>query len=142
MENHSRLSLPDQLHALENEPGFRSYDPQTQQRIRDELVRLNNMTPQQRTRAVEGAEALERMSPQQRQQFNLSVQQYRGLQPDRKRLVTKAFRDLREMPQAQRQAIINSDPFRAQFSDSERTTLSNLLTWAPYFSSPAQNEPH
>jgi hypothetical protein len=140
MEHHSNLSLPDQLHALDNEPGFRLLDPQTQQRFRDQLVKLYNMTPQQRSRILEGNEALERMTPPQRQQFNFAVQQYKGLAPDRKRLVTSAFRSLRPLSQAERQAIINTDRFRAEFSDHERDVLKDLLIWEPYFSSQDPNE--
>jgi hypothetical protein len=60
------------------------------------------------------------------------MQQLGGLPEDRRRLVARAFRDLREMPQPQRQAILNSDRFRGQFSDQERSTLSSLLAVEPY----------
>ena len=33
---------------------------------------------------------------------------------------------------SQRQAILNSDRFRGQFSDQERNTISNLLAVEPY----------
>ena len=36
------------------------------------------------------------------------------------------------MPPDQRQLTLNSPSFRAQFSDSERTMLSTLLTVEPY----------
>jgi hypothetical protein len=36
------------------------------------------------------------------------------------------------MPEPQRQAMMNSDRFRGQFSDQERNTLSNLLAVEPY----------
>jgi hypothetical protein len=60
------------------------------------------------------------------------MEQYSGLPEDRRRLVARAFRDLREMPEPQRQAILNSDRFRGQFSDQERNTISNLLVVEPY----------
>jgi hypothetical protein len=141
MDRHSTLSLPEQLRALDNEPGFKLYPPQTQQRMRDQLVKLYNMTPQQRSRLLEGNEAIERMNPGERQQFNSTVTQYKALPPDRKRLVAKAFRDLRKLPAPERQAIMNTDRFREQFSDSERGTLSNLLLWEPYFSQDPNEEP-
>jgi hypothetical protein len=46
--------------------------------------------------------------------------------------VARAFRDLREMPEPQRQALMASDRFRNQFSDQERSTLSGLLAVEPY----------
>ncbi|MEI9979368.1 MAG: DUF3106 domain-containing protein [Edaphobacter sp.] len=132
MERHSNMPLADQQRALENEPGFRDLPPQTQQAMRDRLTQLNNMPPEQRRRMIEHTEVMERLTPQQRQQFRAATEQYRSLPEDRRRLVARAFRDLREMPVPQRQAILNSDHFRSQFSDQERGTLSNLLSVEPY----------
>jgi Protein of unknown function (DUF3106) len=132
MARHSNLSPAEQQRALENEPGFRDLPPQTQQRLHDQLNQLNSMTPEQRRRTVEHTEAMEHLTPSQREQFRGAMQQYRGLPEDRRRLVARAFRDLREMPVPQRQAILNSDHFRSQFTDQERGTLSNLLAVEPY----------
>jgi hypothetical protein len=60
------------------------------------------------------------------------MQQLGELPQDRRRLVAQAFRNLREMPPQQRQSVLNSDRFRGQFSNQERSTLSNLLTVEPY----------
>lgn len=132
MDRHSNLPLAEQQRALENEPGFRDLPPPTQQRMRDRLTQLNNMTPEQRQRILDRTEAMERLTLPQRQQVRSAMQQLGGLPEDRRRLVARAFRDLREMPQPQRQAILDSDRFRGQFSDQERSTLSNLLAVEPY----------
>jgi hypothetical protein len=81
------------------------------------------------------------MTPVQRQQFDSAVGQYKSLPADRKRLVAKAFRDLREMPQGERQQVIDSTAFRGQFSDSERTTLKSLLGFEPYFTKAPNDGP-
>jgi hypothetical protein len=132
MDRHSNLPLAEQQRALENEPGFRDLPPPTQQRMLDRLTQLNNMSPEQRRRIMDRTEAMERLTPPQRQQVRGAMQQLGGLPEDRRRLVARAFRDLREMPQPQRQAILDSDRFRGQFSDQERSTLSNLLAVEPY----------
>ena len=132
MDRHSNLPLAEQQRALENEPGFRDLPPQTQQRMHDRITQLNNMSPEQRRRTMEHTEVMEHLTPQQRQQFRTAAQQYQGLPEDRRRLVARAFRDLREMPQPQRDAIMNQDRFRSQFSDQERSTLSGLLSVEPY----------
>ncbi len=129
---HRNLPLPQQQKALQNEPGFRELPRQTQQRMQDRLTQLNNMQPEQRRRLLERTEAMERLSPPQRQQVRGAMQQLSSLPKDRRRLVARAFRDIREMPLPQRQTVLNSDRFRGQFSDQERTTLSNLLTVEPY----------
>lgn len=132
MERHNNLPPAEQQKALENEPGFKDLPPETQQRMRDSLTRLNNMSPEQRRRALARTEAMEHLSPQQRTQVRGALGQLGGLPMDRRRLVARAFRDLREMPEPQRQAILNSDRFKSQFSDQERGTLSNLLAVEPY----------
>jgi hypothetical protein len=132
MENHKSLPLHEQIHALENEPGFKLYPPQTQQRFRDELVRLNSMPPQQRDRTIARTEILEKMSPPQRQQYRNAVQSFATMPPDRRRLMARAVIDLREMPPPQRDSVIESDRFRGQFSDGERSTLKDLLSVEPY----------
>lgn len=132
MERHQNQPVPQQLRDLEAEPGFHDLPPQVQQRYRDRLIQLNGMNPQQRDRILERNEALERMTPPQRQQYRSAVQNFAAMSPDRRRLMARAVIDLRTMPPAQRQAILNSDRFRGQFSDSERYTLSSLLAAEPY----------
>lgn len=132
MDRHSNLSLADQQRALGNEPGFRDLPQQTQQRMRDRLTQLNNMTPEKRRRILDRTEAMERLTLPERQQVRGAMQQLGSLPEDRRRMVARAFRDLREMPQPQRDGILNSDRFREQFSGEERNTLSNLLAVEPY----------
>jgi Protein of unknown function (DUF3106) len=140
MDHHSNLPLAEQQHALENEPGFRDLPSQTQQHMRDRLTQLNNMTPEQRRRILERTEQIGHLTPAQQLQWHSAMEQYSALPEDRRRLVARAFRDLREMPRPQRQAILSSDRFRGQFTDQERNTISNLLTVEPYL--PVQQRNH
>jgi hypothetical protein len=132
MENHKSLSLQQQQRALESEPGFRELDPQTQQNMRDRLVQLNSMAPQQRARILDRNEALERLTPAQRQQWDGAVQQLHSLPQPRKSLIARSILDLREMPPNQRDRVIDSPAFGAQFSPDERTLIRTLLTAEPY----------
>jgi hypothetical protein len=132
MEHHQGQPVQQQLHDLESEPGFHDLPSQVQQRYRDRLIQLNGMTPQQRDRLLERNEALERMSAPERQQYRAAVQSFAGMPRDRRQMVARAVIDLRTMSPEQRQAVISSDRFRSQFSDSERYTLGNLLAAEPY----------
>jgi len=132
MDRHSDLPLAEQQKALESEPGFRDLPSETQQRMRDRLTQLNNMPPEQRRRVLERNEAMANLSLSQRQQVRGAMKQFSSLSPDRRRLVARAFRDLREMPEPQRQALMSSERFRGQFSEEERSTVSNLLAVEPY----------
>jgi hypothetical protein len=132
MDHHGNLSLPEQQRALQNNPGFRELPRQLQQYELNELARLYNMNPQQRSRTLDRNEALERLAPQQRQQYRDSVQQLNAVPMPRRRAIVRAILDLREMPPDQRRLTINSPAFRAQFSDPERSMLSTILTVEPY----------
>jgi Protein of unknown function (DUF3106) len=140
MDRHSNMPLEQQQRALQNEPGFHDLPAQTQQRMLDRLSRLNNMPPDQRRRILERNEALEHLNPAQRQQVRGAMQQLGALPADRRRVVARAFRDLRDMPASQRQAMLNSDSFHSQFSDTERGTLSNLLAVEPLLPVQRPNE--
>ena len=132
MENHKDLSPAEQQRALENDPSFRELPRETQQRMLDRLAQLNNMNPQQRDRTLDRTEALERLSPQQQQQWRGAVQQLKALPPGRRILAARAITDLGQMPPEQREQVIDSPRFRAQFSDDERTMIRTLLTAEPY----------
>ncbi len=140
MARHSNLSPQEQQRALENEPGFHNLPPQTQQRLRNQLALLSRMAPEQRSRLLQRNEAMERLTPQQRQQFNGALGRLGALPPDRRRLVARAERDLREMPPAQRQAMLNSGRMRSEFTEGERSTLSDLLAVEPYIPVQPQND--
>lgn len=132
MDKHNNLPLPEMLKSLQNEPGFRELAPQVQQHEINELSRLYNMNPQQRSRMLDRNEELESLTPPQRQQWRGAVQQLNALPPARRLVMARVILDLREMPPDQRQLTLNSPAFRARFSDSERTMLSTLLTVEPY----------
>jgi hypothetical protein len=132
MDRHSNLTPEQQQKALEREPGFRDLPPETQQRMRNHLNQLNSMPPEKRQRWLERNEAMARLTLPQREQVRDTMKQYRELPPDRKRQVARAFRDLHDVPEEQRQALLNSDRYRSQFSDQELGTLSGLLSVEGY----------
>ncbi len=143
MTNHSSLSLEQQQRALENEPGFHQLRPEEQQRQRDLLIRLNAMPPGQRDRYLARTEAMEQLTPPQGQQVRAALQQLGSLPEDRRRLVARIFREVRNMPAPQRQAYLNSPQLRLQLTGQERGTLDNLISVNPYLAiQPVAPPPH
>lgn len=132
MQSHAAMSLTDQQHALQNEPGFRELPPQVQQNRLNTLARLYNMNPQQRSRILDRTEALERLAPMQRQQWRDAVQHLNMLPQPRKHMLAGAIIELRELPPEQREAAINSPAYAGQFTPDERQTLRTLMMAEPY----------
>lgn len=137
MQQHHNMSPQDQQRALQREPGFNQLPQQTQQRMMQRLNRLNSMDPQQRERVIQRGEAMERLNMQQRVQVRSAMGQLSALPEDRRRAVARSFRELRSMPPAQQNQMLNSPQYRQQFSDEERGTLGNLLSVSPLL--PGQN---
>ncbi len=137
MEHHSNLSLSEQQRALQNEPGFRELPQQVQQFELNELAHLNNMDPRQRARILEHNEALEPLTAAQQRQWRVAVQDLSLIPPPRRHVLLHAIMDLRELPTDQRQQILNSASFSAQFSDGERKIIGTILTAEPYSPHPA-----
>lgn len=131
MQDHHNMSPQDQQRALQKEPGFNQLPSQTQQRMVERLNRLNSMNPQQRERVLQRGEVMERMSPQQRVQVRSAMGQLSSLPDDRRRAVARSWRELRGLPAAQQNQMLNSPQFHQQFSDEERGTLGNLLSVSP-----------
>lgn len=131
MQQHQNLTPQAQQRALQKEPGFNQLPQQTQQRMVERLNRLNSMNPQQRERMIRNGEAMERMSPQQRVQVRSAMGQLSALPDDRRRAVARSWRELRSMPAAQQNQILNSPQYHQQFNDEERGTLGNLLSVSP-----------
>ncbi len=138
MQTHSNLTLEQQQKALEAEPGFAQLKPEIQQRMRDRLAELNRMSPDQRQQVIARTESMEHLTPDQRLQVRSALASLGSLPEDRRRAVARAFRTLRALPEEQRQAYLSGPAIRGQFSDSERTVLSNLFAAEPYMPPPAQ----
>ena len=141
MDSHRNLSLDQQQHALEAEPGFRQLQPDVQARMHNRLTQLNSMSPGQRERTIARTEAMERLAPEQRQEVRSALSSLGALPEDRRRLVARTFRSLRDLPDLQRQQYLNSPQVRAQFSEPERVTLLNLIHVSPYLPPPPQPQP-
>lgn len=132
MNHHSSETTTQKLASLEKEPGFHDLPPQTQQRMRDRLIQLDNMTPERRQQIIDRTEAMEKLTPDQRLQVRTTLSQVAALPPASRRAVQRTFRIVREMSPEQRQAYLNSPDIKSQFTDQERDTLQRLMTVEPF----------
>jgi Protein of unknown function (DUF3106) len=141
-DQHSSQTPTQKLQALEREPGFHALPPQTQQRMRDRLTELNNMTPEKRARVLAQNEAMEQLTADQRAQVRNAMALWAALPPASHRAVGRTFRVVRGMPPAQRLAYLNSPDIRSQFTPQERDTLAHLMAIEPYLPPPAPFNPN
>ncbi len=129
---HRGIPAQDQERMLHNDPSFNRLPPQQQQRLVQQLNRVDQMPEAQRERRLARAENLERLSPQERTQVQDSARRWTTLPADRQNLMKGAFRDLRAVPPDQRETVLNSARYQNTFSPEERGILSNMLRVEPY----------
>lgn len=133
MEVHRNLPLAEQQRALDNEPGFKTLNPQLQQQLHQRLTQLNGMAPEQRQRLLERTEAMERLAPVQRQQVRNAMAELGSIPEERRHIVSREFYQLRDMTPEQRQAYMNSAQYQGQFNEQERGAISSLLNVTPIY---------
>jgi hypothetical protein len=133
LRQHKDLPRGEQERALQNDPHFRSLPPQQQQQLRQQLRVFSSLPPQEQQHVLQLLDRMENrrvvwngLTPEQKQRALQVHQQILLLPPDRQRMVRSAIRDLRAMPPAQREEVIDSDRFRGTFSPHEREILRGV----------------
>lgn len=126
-KNHN-LPPEAQQKSLEDDPDFKNLNPQQQQRLRNRLQTFNNLPPAQRERTIQRLQTLESLPPEKRQQVQSAFKQLSQVPDNRRPLVRRAVKSLTDMPPEQRDKVLQSDRFRQTFSDSERGTISSLVS--------------
>jgi phage-related protein len=129
LRQYKDLPPGEQDRALQNDAHFRSLPPTQQQQLRRQLRYFSNLPPQQQEhilRLIERGAKWGGLTPEQRQRALQVHRQMQMLPPDRQRMVRSAIRDLRAMPPAQREQVIDSDRFRSNFSPQELGILHDV----------------
>jgi hypothetical protein len=123
LRRYADLPPDEQESALQSDPEFRRLPAERQQRLRERLQHFSTLSPQQQLRVLNRMETWEHLTPAQKQEARQLFGQLRQLPPDRQRTVKAAIEDLRTMPVDQREQVINSDRYKAMFSDQERELM-------------------
>jgi len=127
LSEHLNLSPEQRQKELSNDPEFKQLDPQQQDHLRQRLNQFNSMPPEQQRRMLNRWRAMQSLPPDRQELLRNSLQQFRQLPDDRRRIVRRAWNNLRQMPPERQQQTLNSEEFRSNFNDQERTTLKGLL---------------
>lgn len=126
LRNHENLSPDEQKKSLEADPQFQRLTPQAQQQLMERLNHFNSLPPQQRDRIMQRMELLEHLSPQDRDKARSLFHDYRQLPSARQSQLNFALRDLRAMTPEERMKTLDSNEYKARFSDQERDLLRSM----------------
>jgi phage-related protein len=132
LDEHRNLPAPEQERVLRGDPSFMRLPPIEQQRLVEQLHKVNEMSEDQRQRRLARNDMLERLSPQERMQVDNSRRRWATLPPERQALMKNAFHDLRAVPLDQRRTVLNSSRYQGAFTPEERGILADFLRVEPY----------
>jgi hypothetical protein len=133
LRQHKDLPPGEQERALQNDPHFRSLPPAQQRRLRQQLRYFASLPPQEQQHVLQLMDRMGNrgrvwngLTPEQRQRVQQIHNQILQLPPERQRIVRSTIRDLRAMPPAQREQVLDSDRFRSTFSPQELGILREV----------------
>jgi hypothetical protein len=129
---HRNLPVQEQERMLRGDPNFRRLSAADQQRVVQQLHRVNQMPEEQRQRFLARNEMIEHLPPQELNRINDSAHRWAKLPVARQAIMRRAFQDLRTVPLDQRPMVLNSARYQGVFTTEERGILSDLLRVEPY----------
>jgi hypothetical protein len=126
LRQHSNLSPEEQQRALEEDPNFRRLPAERQERLRRRLQKFNSLAPEQKQAILRRMETWEHLTPEQQERARDLFHGFRQLPPERRHALSEAFHELRDLSPEERQKALDTDRFRNNFSQQERSLLRGM----------------
>jgi hypothetical protein len=120
VDNWSRMTPEEREKALSRLP------PERRKKIEEQLNQYNHLSPDQRRDLRSRYAGFNQLSPEKQDQARRVYRQFNRLPPDRQGPVQSEFENLRSMPEAERNARLNSDEFRNKYTAGEQGILRNF----------------
>jgi len=116
----------EQERALDNDPDFKALPADRQERLRQRLRDFNNLPAEKRQRILKRMEVFDHLSPEQQQKARNLFGRLREMPEGRRRVIKQTASNLRQFDPAERERVLNSEPYRGSFSDEERSLIREL----------------
>ena len=120
IERWNQMTPAERRRALEKLP------PERRRAIEERLERFRNMPPGERQQLQRRLERFNELPPGSQEAARRLYQRFATLAPERRRSLRQEFNRLREMPEAERQARMESQEFRNRFDPKEQQLLHDL----------------
>ena len=98
------------------------FPPDKRKQVEAQLNRFKNLPPEERSRP----QTFSQLPPEKQNQARRAWAQFGKLPKDRQPLLRDEFENLRTMPEAERNARINSDEFRNKYNANEQGILRDF----------------
>ena len=120
LERLLKLSPEQRKKALDALP------PARRAQIEQKLNDYKKLTPEQRAKALDRYKKMQRLAPAKQQQVRASLQKFAELPPARKALVDRQMNLMKNLPDSDRRALMNSEEFRNKFTPSEQQMIEDI----------------
>ena len=104
---------------------------QRRQEIEQKLEVYDRLSPSERVRLRNQAERLASLPPQRQNQVRRSMQQFQNLPDDRKMMVKRELDRMTGMPDEARRSYMNTEEFRNRYTPVEQQMMQNLSQIMP-----------
>jgi hypothetical protein len=128
IERWNNMTPEQRRNALDRLP------PERRRRIEEQLERYSNLSPEERRALRFRWEMFTQLPPERQDEARRLFRQFNQLAPDRQSRLREEFQQLREMPEVQRQARLESGEFREAYTLREQRFLgafARMLATAP-----------
>lgn len=115
-----------QMTPEQREQALEKFPPQQQAQIRQQLDRLDKLSQAEKDHIARQVRGLDSLPPPQRRIVTQQLNAFRKLPDDRIRPMRQELLRLMKMPEEQRDARLNSEEFKKNFSPEEQGILSDL----------------
>jgi hypothetical protein len=101
------------------------------QEIEQKLEQFDRLPAEERTRVRNQLERMNRLPPEQQNQVRRSIRQFQQLPDDRKVMVRRELDRMAAMPDDARRAHMNTDEFRNRYTPAEQHMMQDLSEILP-----------
>jgi hypothetical protein len=126
LRRYQNLPPAEQERALNSDPQFRELPNDDQEKLRERLRQFNSFPPEKRQRILKRMEVFDHLSPEQQQHARDLFGRLRNVPEERRRVIKRTARNLRQFDAAERERLLNSDAYRNNFTDEERSLIREL----------------
>jgi len=129
LRRYHQMPPEEQERALNNDAEFKNLPPDRQEQLRSRLREFNSYSEKKKQRILRRMELFEHLTPEQQAQARALWDRVRELPDDRRRIVRRTARNLRQFDPAERERVLASEAYQNSFSEQERVLIRDLAAF-------------
>ena len=129
LRRYHQMPAEEQERALNNDAEFKSLPADKQEKLRQRLREFNSYPEKKKQRILRRMELFEHLTPEQQAQARALWDRVRELPDNRRRIVRRTARNLRQFDAAERERVLASEPYQKGFSEQERALIKDLAAF-------------